>query len=83
MARVYVKGYTKKDGTKVPGHYRDVSQRLSVSYLGSLKDKWEADVILKSGTKSRIASSSFPMEKHIIKKVKSVSLNFPRKKITG
>jgi len=23
MARVYVKGYTKKDGTKVPGHYRN------------------------------------------------------------
>ena len=25
MARVYVKGYTKKDGTKVHGHYREVN----------------------------------------------------------
>jgi hypothetical protein len=25
MARVLVKGYTKKDGTKVPSHYREVS----------------------------------------------------------
>jgi hypothetical protein len=23
MAKIWVKGYTKKDGTKVPGHYRD------------------------------------------------------------
>ncbi len=24
MARVYVKGYTKSDGTKVEGHYREM-----------------------------------------------------------
>ena len=82
MAKVWVKGFTKSDGTKVKGHYRDVSTGVSVSYLGKLKDKWEADVVLKSGAKSRITSGSFPMEKRIIKKVKSVSLNYPRKKIT-
>jgi len=25
MARIYVKGYTKPDGTKVKGHYREVN----------------------------------------------------------
>ena len=83
MAKVWIKGFTRADGVKVKGHYRDVSRGVSVSYLGKLKDKWEADVVLKSGAKSRITSSSFPMEKRIIKKVKSVSLNYPRKKITN
>jgi hypothetical protein len=26
MARVYVKGYTKSDGTKVKGYYREVAE---------------------------------------------------------
>jgi hypothetical protein len=28
MARIYVKGYTKPDGTKVKGHYRDVPGKM-------------------------------------------------------
>jgi hypothetical protein len=28
MAKVWIKGYTKPDGTKVKGHYRDVSDRM-------------------------------------------------------
>ena len=30
MSRVWVKGYTKKDGTKVPGHYRDMEKTIGV-----------------------------------------------------
>lgn len=35
MARIWVKGYTKSDGTKVPGHYRDIS----TSRAGSIYNK--------------------------------------------
>lgn len=30
MARIWVKGYTKADGTKVPGHYREMQPRAFV-----------------------------------------------------
>jgi len=29
MAKIWVKGYVKEDGTKVPGHYREVSGTMS------------------------------------------------------
>jgi len=37
MARVWVEGYTKKDGTKVPGHYRSsLSGKMT-----ALKKEWD------------------------------------------
>jgi len=30
MARVWVKGFTKSDGTKVKGHYRDVAATTTI-----------------------------------------------------
>ena len=35
MARVWIKGYTKSDGTKVKGHYRDESVRQQAYKTGS------------------------------------------------
>jgi hypothetical protein len=36
MAKIWVKGYTKKDGTKVPGHYRETSG-----------ERWNPDIMSK------------------------------------
>lgn len=45
MARVWVKGYTKSDGTKVDGHYRNTS-----SSGGSSKARRkEASILTKIG----------------------------------
>lgn len=39
MAKVWVKGFTKSDGTKVKGHYRDGSKRPP----GVTKEEWAAE----------------------------------------
>jgi len=48
MARIWVKGYTKKDGTKVPGHYRDGGTKVAdrkvqsvTSKIAKLEAKWK------------------------------------------
>lgn len=33
MARIWVKGYTKADGTKVPGHYRQPTRKANAKAL--------------------------------------------------
>lgn len=61
MARTWVKGYTKKDGTKVPGHYRDSSAKKMIS----AKDQYgsKVDVFEIRGNMARTSKGMYHVTK--------------------
>ncbi len=53
MARIYVKGYTKPDGTKVKGHYRSAPSGAASS---NIKKNSLAAIFLKSNPQAKITT---------------------------
>jgi len=56
MAKIWVKGYTKPDGTKVKGHYRGVSAKNNINKaISDMKATGVSVMHRKSGSKSVIS----------------------------
>lgn len=47
MAKVWVKGYTKSDGTKVEGHYREINNKEFNHAAGMIVGKLKAEGLTK------------------------------------